>query len=180
MAEGAPLSPTAEIARLVDEVAKSGKGLGDEALTKIVAEMAKLFSVKTDEIAILELSSDSGILAFLYPLKLRRVGTIPMTTTNSLAVRTARDKRPEMINNFPAQKHPTVFEAVNLEDQPVERQPIQKIMSAPLLLESKPVGVIQVSRKGKSPTTAGADFTIRDLTALMTTAGQLAKCLKKQ
>jgi len=179
MPEAAPLSPTAEIARLADEVAKSGKGMGDEVLVKIVQEMAKLFSVKTDEIAILELSMEGTILSFLYPLKLRRVGTIPMTTTNSLAVRTARDKRPEMINNFPAQKHPTVFEAVNLEDKAQERQPIQKIMSAPLLLESKSVGVIQVSRKGKSPTTAGADFTIRDLTALMTTAGLLAKCFKK-
>ena len=179
MAEGTPLSPTAEIARLVDEVTKSGKGLGEEVLTKVVQEMAKLFSVKSDEIAILELSPEGTILSFLYPLKLRRVGTIPMTTTNSLAVRTARDKRPEMINNFPAQKHPTVFEAVNLDDQAQERQPIQKIMSAPLLLESKTVGVIQISRKGKTPTTAGADFTIRDLTSLMTTAGLLAKSLKK-
>jgi transcriptional regulator with GAF, ATPase, and Fis domain len=179
MPEGVPLSPTAEIARLVDEATKSGKGLGEEVLTKVVQEMAKLFSVKTDEIALLELSPEGTILSFLYPLKLRRIGTIPMTTTNSLAVRTARDKRPEMINNFPAQKHPTVFEAVNLDDQPQERQPIQKIMSAPLLFESKSVGVIQISRKGKTPTTAGADFTIRDLTALMTTAGLLAKSLKK-
>ena len=180
MPEGAPASPTAEIARLVDEATKSGKGLVEEVLTKIAQELAKLFSVKSDEIAILQLSQDNTILIFLYPLKLRRVGTIPMTTTNSLAVRTARDKRPEMINNFPAQKHPTVFEAVNLDDKGEERQPIQKIMSAPLLLESKSVGVIQISRKGKSPTTAGADFTIRDLTALMTAAGLLAKSFKKQ
>ena len=41
------------------------------------------------------------------------------------------------------------------------------------------VGVIQISRKGKSPTTAGADFSIRDLTALMSTATLLAKCFKQ-
>ena len=179
MPEGAPPSPTAEIARLVDEATKSGKGLSDEVLTKIVQELATLFSVKGDEIAILQLSAESTILSFIYPLKLRKVGTIPMTTTNSLAVRTARDKRPEMINNFPAQKHPTIFEAVNLGDKGQEQQQIQKIMSAPLLFEAKSVGVIQISRKGKSPMTAGADFSIRDLTALMTVAGLLAKCFKK-
>ena len=179
MPNGTLLSPAAEIGRLVDESVKSGKGLDNEVLDKIVQEMARLFSVKTEEIAILYLSEDGGILRFLYPIKLRNVGTIPMTTTNSLAVRTVRDKRPEMINNFPAHRHPTVFEAVSLEEGGQEKQPIQKIMSAPLLLESKSVGVIQVSRKGKSPTSAGADFSIRDLTVLMSTSGQLAKCFKK-
>ena len=102
-----------------------------------------------------------------------------MSTTNSLAVRTVREKRPEMINNFPAQKHPTVFESVALETGAQERNPIQKILSAPLLVDAKPVGVVQISRKGKSPTTAGADFTIRDLATLMATAGLLAKCFRK-
>jgi len=102
-----------------------------------------------------------------------------MSTTNSLAVRTVRDKRPEMINNFPIQKHPTVFESVTLDPKAQEKFPIQKIMSAPLILEGKPVGVVQISRKGKSPMAAGADFTIRDLTSLVTTAGVLAKGLRK-
>ncbi len=167
-----------EIARLVEEVTKSGKGLAEDLLMKLVKEIAKLFSVKTDEIAVLQLSPDAGVLHFVYPMKLRVIGTLPMTAANSLAVRTARDKRPEMINNFPAHKHPTIFEAVNLDESGQERQPIQKIMSAPLLLESKSVGVIQISRKGKAPATAGADFSIRDLTTLMTTASMLAKCFK--
>ena len=178
MSNGVPLSPAVEIARLIGEATKSGNGLADDVIARIAQEIAKLFTVKPDEIAILKLSSDSGTLSFVYPSKLRRIGTIPMTTTNSLAVRTVRDKRPEMINNFPAHRHPTVFEAVSLEEVAQETQPIQKIMSAPLLLESKSIGVIQVSRKGKSPKTAGNDFTIRDLTSLMTTAGQLAKCFK--
>lgn len=175
----AAASPAIEIARLAEEVAKSGRGLSDEDLSKLVRELTKLFSIKQDEVAILELASNGTILNFLYPFKLRKVGSIPMSTTNSLAVRTVREKRPEMINNFPAQKHPTVFESVALESDKQERHPIQKIMSVPLLVEGKPVGAIQISRKGKSPTTAGADFTIRDLTTLVSTAGGLAKCFKK-
>ena len=175
----AAASPTAEVARLVDEAIKGGKGLDDEFLGKVANQLTLLFSVKPDEVAILELTRNGATLGFLYPFKLRKVGSIPMTTTNSLAVRTVREKRPEMINNFPAQKHPTVFESVALEGPKQELQPIQKIMSVPLLVEGKGFGVIQISRKGKSPTTAGPDFTIRDLTALVTTAGVLAKCFKK-
>jgi transcriptional regulator with GAF, ATPase, and Fis domain len=179
MPEPAAVSPTVEVARIVDEAIKGGKGAAEEVLTRVVRELAKLFSVKVDEIALLQLSADNGMLKFLYPFKLRQVGTIPMTTTHSLAVRTARDKRPEMINNFPAHRHPTIFEAVSLESTTQEKHPIQKIMSAPLLLESKPVGVIQISRKGKSAAEAGPDFSIRDLTSLMTVASVVAKCMKQ-
>ena len=180
MPDGTTTSPAAEIARTVDEVNKSGRGLTDDDLNGIAQQLSKLFSVKQDEVALLQLSENGAILGFLYPVKLRKIGSIPMTTTNSLAVRTVRDKRPEMINNFPAQKHPTVFESVALDPKVQEKQPIQKIMSAPLILDGKPVGVVQISRKGKSLTTAGADFTIRDLTTLVTTAGVLAKGLRKQ
>ena len=179
MPNGTTASPAAELARLAEELAKSGRAVTEDDLNRIVNQLTKLFSVKQDEVAILHVSENGAILNFLVPLKLRKIGSIPMTTTNSLAVRTVRDKRPEMINNFPAQKHPTVFESVTLDPKAQEKHPIQKIMSVPLLLEGKVIGAIQISRKGKSPTTAGADFTIRDLTTLVTTAGVLAKCLKK-
>ncbi len=179
MTNGATASPTSEIARLVNDLLKGGKELSEESTGKIVQEIARLFSVKQDEVAILQLSTDGKVLKFLHPFKLKQMGSIPLSTTNSLAVRTVREKRPEMINNFPAQKHPTIFEAVGLDPQKKEQEPIQKIISAPLLLDSKPIGVIQISRKGNSLQTAGADFTIRDLTSLMTTAGMLSKCFKK-
>ena len=181
-----PVAPTPaeEIARLVDEMVKAGRKPTDDDVTAVVKELARMFSVKNDEVAVLEVTQNGAILSFVYPPKLKAAGNIPLSTTNSLAARTVREKRPEMINNFPAQKHPTVFESINLEKPDpkapkAERHPIQKIMSVPLLAEGKAVGVIQISRKGKTPTTAGADFTIRDLTGLVTTPGIIAKCLKK-
>ena len=109
MTNGATASPTSEVARLINDVLKGGKGLADESTGKIVQELAKLFSVELDEVAILQLSTDGRVLSFLHPFKLKQMGSIPLSTTNSLAVRTVREKRPEMINNFPAQKHPTIF-----------------------------------------------------------------------
>jgi transcriptional regulator with GAF, ATPase, and Fis domain len=175
----AAASPAAEISRLANEALKSDSGLDDEILKKMAQELTRQFSVKSDEVAILEVAQNGAILSFLYPAKLQKVGSIPMSTTNSLAVRTVREKRPEMINNFPAQKHPTVFESVAVDESIKERNPIQKIMSVPLLVDGKAAGVVQISRKGKSATTAGADFTIRDLTTLVTIAGVIARCFKK-
>ena len=170
----------AELSRILDEAVKSGKGVDNDTLSKIIPEISKNFQVKSDEVAILQLVQNNNILAFLYPIKLQKVGSIPMTNTVSLAVRTAREKRPEAINSFATQKHPTVFEAVDLGvEHNKEKNPIQKIMSAPLIADGKVVGVVQISRKGKSGPAAGPDFTIKDLTALMATAGILAKALKK-
>src|SRR5258706_15264716 len=170
---------TIEISRLVDDAIKTGKGLSQAVLEKAVPEMAQTFSVKPDEIAIFNLTHDGTVLNFLYPFKLQKVGSIPMTSTVSLAVRTAREKRPEAINSFATQKHPTVFEAVDLGvEHNKEKNPIQKIMSAPLIADGKVVGVVQISRKGKNGPAGVPDFTSKDLTALIATAGILAKALK--
>jgi transcriptional regulator with GAF, ATPase, and Fis domain len=172
--------PNSELNRILDEAVKSGKGLSNEVLEKATLEISKAFQVKSDEVAIFHLIQNGNVLAFLYPLKLQKVGSIPMTNTVSLAVRTAREKRPEAINSFAQQKHPTVFEAVDLGvEHNRERNPIQKIMSAPLIADGKVMGVVQISRKGKNGPASGPDFTIKDLTALMATAGILAKALKK-
>ncbi len=169
-----------ELNRILDEAAKNGKGLANEVLEKAAAEISKAFSVKSDEVAIFQLIQNGNVLAFLFPIKLQKVGSIPMTNTVSLAVRTAREKRPEAINSFATQKHPTVFEAVDLGvEHNKEKNPIQKIMSAPLIADGKVMGVVQISRKGKNGPASGPDFTIKDLTALMATAGILAKALKK-
>jgi transcriptional regulator with GAF, ATPase, and Fis domain len=171
----------AELNRLLDESLKSGQGLTNEVLEKVTLEISKHFNVKSDEVAIFHLIQNGNVLAFLYPIKLQKVGSIPMTNTVSLAVRTAREKRPEAINSFATQKHPTVFEAVDLGvEHNKEKNPIQKIMSAPLIAEGKVVGVVQISRKGKNGPASGPDFTIKDLTALMATAGLLAKAINKK
>lgn len=171
----------AELNRLLDEAQKSGQGLSNEVLQKVTAEISKNFGVRADEVAILHLVNSGTVLSFLYPIKLQKVGSIPMTNTVSLAVRTAREKRPEAINSFASQKHPTVFEAVDLGvEHNKEKNPIQKIMSAPLIADGKVLGVLQISRKGKNGPASGPDFTIKDLTALMATAGLLAKALNKK
>lgn len=165
-----------EIGRIVEEVAKSGKDPDSAVLARINEHLAKGFNVKSDEIGVMLLSGNGKHLVFVIPEKFQKVGSIPMTSTTSLAVRTARDKRPELNNNFTTAKHPTVFEAIPLAQE--RGTPIQKIMSAPLIHEGKATGVIQISRKGKTPGAAGADFTPKDLQELVAVGAVLGKVLK--
>ena len=165
----------ADITKIVDELSKAGK-VEASTLGKLAEQIGKAFSAKPDEVAILSLAEGDKFLNFVVPEKLQQIGNIPMTSTTALSVRTAREKRPEVINNFTTAKHTTVFEAVPLGKE--RGEPIQKIMSAPITLDSKIIGVIQVSRKGKTLASVGPDFTPKDLGELVSAGNQIGRCLK--
>lgn len=166
----------ADLTKIVEELVKAGGPVEIATLGKLTAQIGKSFGVKEDEVAVLALIFNDKFLKFIVPQKLQNIGTIPVTSTTALAARTARDKRPEVINNFAIAKHSTVFEAVPLSQE--RGDPIQKIMSAPITSENKVIGVIQVSRKGKTLATAGPDFTPKDLGELVAVSTQIGRCLK--
>lgn len=161
------------------------EGLTPQNVERIVGELAKAFSVRNDEVAILKLEKIN--LRFIYPAKLAHVGSIPVNTSTSVAARTASTKRAEAINNFAQTKHASIFEAVELgpKAQHVAGQKdekhtnaIQKLMTVPVVSQSGVLGVVQVCRKGKSAPEAGADFSPADLQRLIAIATALAKCFK--
>jgi transcriptional regulator with GAF, ATPase, and Fis domain len=165
-----------ELKKWAAELARR-RGDGDEiGLNRAVELISRNFSVRPHEVAIFALTPDERFLQFLTPEKLREVGQIPTTSTHSLAARTVREKRAEVINHFSVIPHSSVFEAVRIEkDQPTEA--IQKIMSAPLVVERRVVGVIQISRKANSAPDAGPDFTHQQLRELKIIAESLAPCI---
>jgi hypothetical protein len=164
------------VAKLVDEMRKAGTPPTAQDLNRLAAQISKGFKAKKGEVAILRLSSDAKMLSFLFPIKLSVIGAIPLTATHSLAAKTIRDKRGEIVNNFPTYKHPTVFEAVDLSAEE-KALPIQKIMSSPMIVDEKVVGVIQVSRKARPGDPVGPDFTPAELAELTTVGGILGKFL---
>lgn len=166
----------ADVTKIVTELTKAGQPVEPAVFAKISEQISKGFEAKPDEVAILALIRGGKFLQFVVPEKLQKVGDIPMTSTNSLAVRTARERRPEVINNFATARHPTVFEAVPLGQQ--RGEPIQKIMSAPITVDGKVIGVIQVSRKGRNISSVGADFTPKELNDLVALGNKLGPCLK--
>src|SRR5579859_1425569 len=172
----ADLDLSLTVAKSVEDMRKAGGNPSDDALTKLAAQISPAFRAKKDEVAILRVSPDGRMLSFVFPVKLAKVGAIPLTTSNSLAAKTIRDKRGELVNNFSVYKHPTVFESVDLSAEE-KASPIQKIVSAPMIVDGKVVGAIQISRKGKPGETVGPDFTSRDLAELSTVGTILGKYL---
>ncbi len=156
-----------ELKKWVTELVRQGGGDESLRLSRVADLVSKNFAVQPHEVAVMVITSDDRFLRFVLPPMLREVGQIPLTSTNSLAARTVRERRPEVINHFATVPHSSVFEAVPIaEDQRSEA--IQKIMSAPIIHERKVWGVIQVSRKGRSTGEAGPDFThthLRELKA---------------
>lgn len=167
---------TADLGSLVTTLETNGTALDSEALDRVARTLAKLFSVDTDEVAVLKLVPKYKSLRFVIPEKLTPVGTIPLTSTTALAARTARENKPEIVNNFSTARHANVFEAVPLGRDPSEV--IQKIMSAPILDGTRVHGVVQVSRKARSAALAGADFTQKELRSLAALSPTLDRFLK--
>lgn len=144
---------------------------------RICQELAGIFRVSLTEIALLHL--DDKVLRFLFPEELKAMGMIPLSSP-SIAAHTAVSSEPELYNDFQRVKHASVFETVRLgksasAGKPVQ-QAIQKIMSAAVANEgARVLGVIQVSRKGTEPSSAGPDFTLTDLHHLQAAANILSK-----
>ena len=165
-----------ELRKWAGELARSGSPGEQVPWNHAIEIISKHFSVQAHEVAILGLTPDERFLRFLAPDNLRMIGRIPLSSTSSLAVRTVREQRAEVINHFSVVPHASVFEAVPLgESQRCEA--IQKIMSSPVLVGKKVVGVAQVSRKGGSSAEAGPDFTQSQLRDLKAISDILAPCV---
>src|ERR1700674_1000380 len=169
--------------RLVSEMERIASALGAErgeasqvSLSSVAEKIAKNLGVRNEEVAILAVSTRWRHLHFLVPEALKSVGFIPLSSNSALAARTARDSRPEINNDFSGARHATVFEGVKVGGESGEA--IQKIISAPILSDGHVIGIIQISRKGGSPPSAGPDFTSEDLGKVLSLCKPLGKLLQ--
>ena len=170
------LSLVSELERIANSLTTEQAGASQISLSSVAEKIAKTLGVRTDEVAILALSTRWRHLHFLVPEALKNVGFIPLSSNSALAARTARDSRPEIENSFANARHATVFEGVKITNEAAEA--IQKLISAPILFDGKVIGVIQISRKGDSPASAGLDFTADDLGKILALCKPLGKLLQ--
>lgn len=147
----------------------------DVQRVEIMAQaISQAFRVKPEEVAIFSFDAKLEIISFLWPLRLRNAGTLPLSAHNSLAAKTIREKRATLDNSFSATPHASIFEQFRLDPESAPL-PIQKIMSAPLSLDGEIKGVIQVSRKGVTGDSAGEGFSANQLAALVKIAEVAAR-----
>ncbi len=170
------LTLVSEMERLVNALGAEQGDASQVSLSTVAEKIARNLGVRNNEVAILAVSARWRHLHFLVPEALKKVGFVPLSSNSALAARTARDSRPEIENNFAAAKHATVFEGVKITGETAEA--IQKMISAPILLDDKVIGVIQVSRKGATAASAGPDFTAEDLGKILALCKPLGKLLR--
>ena len=156
--------PATELDRLLERLEKQQGPLDIEFPDQVALEISKVFRVRADEVAVMEISPKGKVLKFVLPTKLQTVGSIPLTSTTALAARTARERRTDILNNFASSRHASVFEGVPLDGR--QGESIQKIMSVPIVQGDRVIGVAQISRKGNSTADSGPDFTSKDLSEL--------------
>ena len=167
------LSLVSELERIARAIEAEGAGAAQPSLSAIAEKIAKIIGVRNEEVAILGVSKRWKHLHFLVPEALKSVGFIPLSSNSALAAKTARESRPDIDNNFSASRHAVVFENIKLSGESLD--PIKKIISAPILFDGRVVGVIQVSRKGKTSGSAGPDFTAEHLGNLLALCKPLGK-----
>src|SRR5438445_13559571 len=170
------LNLVSEMDRIANALGTEEAGATQISLATVAEKIARNLGVKKDEVAILAVSTRWRHLHFLVPEALKNVGFVPLSSNSALSARTARESRPEIENNFAATRHATVFESVKFASD--ASGAIQKMVSAPILLDGKVIGVIQVSRKGANPHSAGPDFTAQDLGNILALCKPLGKMLR--
>lgn len=166
----------AELERLASAITTQKPGEQQLSLPKVAERISKVLGVKPDEVAILAVSEKWRHLQFLVPQALKNVGFIPLSSPSALAARTARENRTEVNNKFHETRHASVFEGVKSESLTAEA--IQKIVSAPITVENKIVGVLQISRKSASLASAGPNFSSDDVTKIASLCRPLGKLIQ--
>jgi len=158
-----------EIDKAVSELMEEGSDpdvIFHRVMETMGSVIAAAFAVNIDEVAVLLANRDEAIFRFAYPRNLYKAGmnTFPVSSA-SIAGRTFRAKKGQAYNDVPDVRHLGVYERIRSADG--RAMYIQKMISAPMILpDEKPIGIIQVSRKGKTPEEAGPDFTDADLARL--------------
>lgn len=158
------------------------KGASREGLAEGVRALAGTIvdklNVKPDEIAILLLTSTGNTLRFVWPPALAQSSAVlPADHKNAVASTVLASKRGKVDNKISESKHLKFFE--NVKGMETSGLPIQKMVALPLLNCTTPLGVLEVSRKGKSPEGAGKDFTPEDAQALVAIAREASPLLAK-
>lgn len=149
------------------------------AVKTIASFLAKRFAVTEAEIALLLLRPNRQVLRFAHPLEHFK-GQTNVFPVNSPGVATnvVRSGRGMISNDMSRVSRLEIYEWIPTGGgKPKE---IQKMIAAPLTLSGgEVIGVVEVSRKGKSPEEAGSNFTPGELTELTQIGAAVAPWIRR-
>ncbi len=145
----------------------------EEGVKAIVAVVAHSLSVKPDEVALLVLTTSGNTLRFMWPEPLYRGNAVlPAAHKNAVASAVLQARKGKVDNRMAESRHLKFFE--NVKGLETSGVPIQKMVALPVMLGNNPVGVVEVSRKGRTVDDAGPNFTPEDAQKLLALAKEFA------
>ncbi len=148
----------------------------EEGVKAIVAAIARSLGVKQDEVALLVLTMSGNTLKFVWPEPLYLGNAVlPATHKNAVASAVLQARKGKVDNKMAESRHLKFFE--NVKGLETSGIPIQKMVALPVLIGENPVGVVEVSRKGRTAEDAGANFTPDDAQKLLALAKEFASGL---
>jgi AcrR family transcriptional regulator len=172
----------AELRRELEQAETAGPPSPDvfrRLMASLGAAIAHAFAVREDEVAILLVRDQGHMLGFAYPWAFfaDKKNLFPVTAP-SIAGQVLRSKRGRVDNNVSRIQHLDIYERVAAKGS--ASSTIQKMISAPMVAaDGTPLGVIQISRKAKSPQEAGPNFAEQDLLKLTALGRWLAPLVQK-
>lgn len=142
---------------------KEGLAEGAGVFAQAVGEE---LNVKDDEVAVLILTSSGQTLKFVWPpLLAKSLAAFPAGHKGAFATSVLTTLKGKVDNKLSASKHLRFYESVKGAE--MTGLPIQRMIAVPLVHDDRAIGVIEVSRKGKTPDEAGPAFTQEDARKLL-------------
>ncbi len=154
---------------VIKEKQGAGKASLEEGVRAVVDAVARALKIKPDEVALLLVTTTGNTLKFVWPTQLYSANAVlPVGHKNAMASAVLQTRKGKVDNKMAESRHLKFFE--NVKGMDTSGVPIQKMIALPLMQGTNAVGVLEVSRKGKTPEAAGPNFTPEDAQALLALA----------
>ncbi|MCI4397299.1 MAG: hypothetical protein JHC34_00520 [Acidobacteria bacterium] len=159
--------------RVIQEQYGNTKQGLDEGVKAIVAAVTMSLKVKPDEVALLVLTTTGNTLKFVWPEPLYKSNAVlPAMHKNAVASAVLQARKGKVDNRMAESRHLKFFE--NVKGLETSGVPIQKMVALPVMAGDSPIGVVEVSRKGRTAEEAGPNFTPEDAQKLLALAKEFA------
>jgi hypothetical protein len=160
-----------QLATIQQQQGRGKEGL--EQAVKVCAEaVASALKIKSDEVALLLLTTSGNTLKFMWPLPLYKSNSVlPANHKTAMAAVVLQTRKGKVDNKMNESFHLKFFE--NVKGMDTSGLPIQKMVALPLMSGPNAIGVLEASRKGKTPDEAGPNFTPQDAQALLNLAKEM-------
>jgi hypothetical protein len=116
-----------------------------------------VFNLPPGCVFVLTVDKDIRLLEFTYPIQLK--GNMIPIDSKSIAGRAVMSRRSYISNNVPGERGFISFDWLMARGS----APVQKMITYPVIFTEKVIAVLQVVRKGTSPSQSGPDFQKEDI-----------------